>query len=847
MNNRGTKAAPVSAVREIAELKEVARKLLASEARFRLIVEQAPEGILVYDVDLDRLIYANKKAESLFGCGPDELLRLGPSHFYAPNQPDERPVDVSFAEHNRRALQKELVYERRIRGAQGREAVCEVRLGRLPSAKGSLLRAIFVDITDRKKAESVLKQERDFSTALMMSLPGFFTLIDERSRLVRWNDNLSALTGLSDEQLKGFDAISIVVEKDREMARAKIQESFASGFAEFEFGMHAKSGDVLTIHCTGRIVTTAGRPYLLALGADVTAQREAEKLLQESEERFRTVFGSVNEGVVISDPDTGRVVEINLPGSAMLGYSQSELVGSTIEMFSSGVPPYTQHDAIGLIQEAVLNGPQTFEWHCKAKDGHLFWVEVSLRHAAIGKRFFILSILRDISERKRAVEQITRMAHYDFLTGLANRSVFVDALQQEIARSRRSAANFAVLYLDLDGFKDVNDTLGHPVGDLLLRAVAERLRQNIRETDTAARFGGDEFAVIVVGIKEPTEAAVLADKLLRAISNPFTIQGNDIRSGASVGITVFGTDSSDAETLLSHADVALYEAKSDGRGTYRFFSDAMDLEVRARVTMTAELGDGIVAGQLFLVYQPQVDVDTGRIVGIEALVRWRHPKRGVVSPGEFIPIAEKSGLVVPLGHWVLQEACRQMKEWLNSAIAPPLIGVNLSARQFKTPLELTDDITSTLARTALPPEHLELELTESVLMDASREHNDVLLRLRKAGIHIAIDDFGNGYSSLDYLSRFPVDRIKIAQKFMQDVLTKPRTGMIVRAAIRLAQELDIVVVVEGVENAAELELVRSWGARQVQGFYFSKPLSAPDMTALLRVGKVVPAHTTSVS
>ena len=789
----------------------------------------------------DCFIDANKKAESLFGCGRDELLRLGPKHFYPPNQPDERPVDVSFAEHNRRALKEELVYERRIRSAQGREAICEVRLGRLPSAKGRLLRASFIDITDRKKAENALKQERDFSNALISSLPGLFVLIDERGRLVRWNENLPVITGLSHEQLQGADATSIIVEKDREMARLKMQEAFSNGFADVEFGLSTKSGDARTMHFTGKKIAIEERHFLLAVGADVTMQRQAERRLEESEERFRTVFGSVNEGVVISDPDTGKIVEINLPGAAILGYSQNELVGSEIGMFSSGVPPYTQRDAIGRIQEACLNGPQTFEWHCKAKDGHLFWVEVSLRYSAIGKRFFILSILRDISERKRAEEQIRRMAHYDFLTGLANRGVFVDALQQVIARSRRYAENFAILYIDLDHFKDVNDTLGHPVGDLLLKEVGERLRQSVRETDTVARFGGDEFAVIAVGIKEPTEAAVLADKLLRTISKPFIIQGNDIRSGASVGITVFGTDSSDAETLLSHADVALYRAKSEGRGTYRFFTDAMDSEVQARVAMVAELADGIATGQLFLVYQPQVDVDTGRIVGIEALVRWRHPKRGVVSPAEFIPIAEKSGLIVALGHWVLQEACRQMKDWLNSAIAPPLIGVNLSALQFKTPLELMDDITLTLARTALPPERLELELTESVLMEVSHEHNDVLLWLRKAGVHIAIDDFGNGYSSLEYLSRFPVDRIKIAQKFILDVLTKPRNAMIVRTAIRLAHELDVFVVVKGVENAAQLELVRSWSARQVQGFYFSKPLSAPEMTALLRVGKIVSA------
>ena len=597
--------APVSALRKITERKEVEKNLLASEARFRLLVEQAPEAILVFDVDLDCFIDANKKAESLFGCGRDELLRLGPKHFYPPNQPDERPVDVSFAEHNRRALKEELVYERRIRSAQGREAICEVRLGRLPSAKGRLLRASFIDITDRKKAENALKQERDFSNALISSLPGLFVLIDERGRLVRWNENLPVITGLPHEQLQGADATSIIVEKDREMARLKMQEAFSNGFADVEFGLSTKSGDARTMHFTGKKIAVEERRFLLAVGADVTMQRQAERRLEESEERFRTVFGSVNEGVVISDPDTGKIVEINLPGAAILGYSQNELVGSEIGMFSSGVPPYTQRDAIGRIQEACLNGPQTFEWHCKAKDGHLFWVEVSLRYSAIGKRFFILSILRDISERKRAEEQITRMAHYDFLTGLANRGVFVDALQQVIARSRRYAENFAILYIDLDHFKDVNDTLGHPVGDLLLKEVGERLRQSVRETDTVARFGGDEFAVIAVGIKEPTEAAVLADKLLRTISKPFIIQGNDIRSGASVGITVFGTDSSDAETLLSHADVALYRAKSEGRGTYRFFTDAMDSRSRRGSPWSPNLLTGSPPGSSFSSTSPR--------------------------------------------------------------------------------------------------------------------------------------------------------------------------------------------------------------------------------------------------
>jgi diguanylate cyclase (GGDEF)-like protein len=396
--------------------------------------------------------------------------------------------------------------------------------------------------------------------------------------------------------------------------------------------------------------------------------------------------------------------------------------------------------------------------------------------------------------------------------------------------------------MDLDHFKDVNDTLGHPVGDLLLQSVAARLRATVRETDTVARFGGDEFALIATGLREPADAAILAGKVLAVVSAPVSIGGRELRSGASIGIAVYGPDSEDAEALLSHADVALYRSKSEGRGTYRFFTEAMDTEVRLRVALEAELRTAIASGQLFLVYQPQVDVDTGRIVGVEALVRWRHPTRGVVPPGQFIPVAEKSGLIVGLGHWVMREACRQMKEWLDARIAPPLIAVNLSTLQLKTPLELEKAFAAILAETGVPSQRVELELTESVLMDASREHGDVLLRLRKIGFRIAIDDFGTGYSSLGYLRRFPVDRLKIAQQFMIDLTESSGNAAIVQAAIALANALKLEVIVEGVETAGQLELVKSMGAREVQGYYYSRPLPAKEITALLGSGSTLPVR-----
>jgi predicted signal transduction protein with EAL and GGDEF domain len=369
----------------------------------------------------------------------------------------------------------------------------------------------------------------------------------------------------------------------------------------------------------------------------------------------------------------------------------------------------------------------------------------------------------------------------------------------------------------------------------------------MRETDTVARFGGDEFAIVATDALEPADVAILADRVLTVISKPFSINGNEIRTGASIGIAAYGADSVDAESLLAHADVALYRAKAEGRGTFRFFTDAMDSEVRTRVSLEAELRIAITARQFFLAYQPQVDSDTNRIVGVEALVRWRHPARGTLSPGSFVSVAEKSGLIVALGHWIMHEACRQMKEWLDAGIAPPLIAVNLSGVQFKTPRELETDIGAILAETGLPPERLELELTESVLMETSLENNDVLLRLQKAGLHVAIDDFGTGYSSLDYLRRFPVDRIKIAQNFVVGLDgSVSGDAAIVRAAIGLAHELDLKVVVEGVETAEQLRLVKSWGCRVVQGYYFSKPKPAEEITAILRIGRLVPARPAAI-
>ena len=470
-------------------------------------------------------------------------------------------------------------------------------------------------------------------------------------------------------------------------------------------------------------------------------------------------------------------------------------------------------------------------------------VKTILAVAAVATLFLgalALYLTREITVRRAAEQKVTQLARTDPLTGLPNRRVFVEALQQAISRALRSDKSFAILYLDLDHFKDINDTLGHMAGDKLLTAVGERLRRSVRLTDVVARFGGDEFAILQSDIRDPADAAVLASKLLETIALPFMIGGNRIQSGTSIGITINDPEKSDGETLLSHADLSLYLAKTEGRGIYRFFTESMDTEVHARVRLADELREAISKRQLFLEYQPQVEIETGRIIGLEALVRWRHPVRGLLPPLDFIEVAEKRGLIGPLGHFVLNEACLQMKRWVDAGIAPESIAVNVSAIQFKSPLDLEHEIMSILAETGLPAKFLEIELTESGLMEKTSAQMNVLRRLRATGVKLAIDDFGTGFSSLDYLRRLTIDRIKIAQVFMTHIVTEENDAIIVRAAIGLARAFNTSVIAEGVETSEQLALIRSWNCKQVQGFYYSRPLPVNAITALLRSGVIHP-------
>ena len=398
-----------------------------------------------------------------------------------------------------------------------------------------------------------------------------------------------------------------------------------------------------------------------------------------------------------------------------------------------------------------------------------------------------------------------------------------------------------MLYLDIDNFKDVNDTLGHAMGDVLLKEVVSRLRNAVRDEDLLARFGGDEFAILMPEVTDATVAGELAARIGKLLAVPLSINGHKVRITSSIGIAAYSTEVAGPEAMMMQADLALYGAKDDGRNCYRFPSQDLDREVHERVRIGEELRTALEHDELELYYQLQVELSTGRIIGLEALIRWNHTKRGLLSPGAFISIAEKTGAIMPLGRWVFDQACRQFKGWQAEGIAPPVLSVNVSGVQFKSAAELEREVEESLTRWDINPGNLELELTESVLMEATQRHSNTLEKMRQLGVKIAIDDFGTGYSSLKYLTSYPVNRLKLAPEFVFRVMVDYRKAAVVRAAIRLASELGLEVIAEGVETEAQVRFLMGAGCEQAQGFYFSRPVRLPTATEMLRAGRIEPA------
>ena len=521
------------------------------------------------------------------------------------------------------------------------------------------------------------------------------------------------------------------------------------------------------------------------------------------------------------------------------GYEAEELLAEPLR-WTGLIEPHDLGAAIERIQ-LLANGRsdrERLDFRLLRPDGSWVWFEgdsLAPRDAA-GRIVAIEGILSDVTERRRAVETAARLAHTDSLTGLPNRAAFLERLQLALGRAHRTGDGFAVHYLDLDHFKDVNDTLGHSAGDQLLQAVAARLKHCIRDTDAVARFGGDEFAVLQEEASDPATVEAMAAKIGTALSVPFLLGGNQIHSSVSIGIVPYQPDLGGPEAMLMKADLALYRAKDEGRSRFRFHVAALDRQAQERMTIGHELRGAVERNEFELYYQPQVDLATNRIGGLEALLRWNHPARGFVLPSAFIPIAELNGTIVSLGRWVIAEACRQMRIWRDAGLLPPTVAINVSGSQFHLDNGLVGAIGGALRENGLTPEMLEVELTESVLMSSKQKHPATFDRLRQSGVRLAIDDFGTGFSSLDYLRTFHVARLKLAQQFIDEVIDNPDSAAIVRAAISLAKELGIDVIAEGVNNAEQRAFLLAAGCRCGQGDGLGRPLPAAQITDLLAKG-----------
>ena len=578
-----------------------------------------------------------------------------------------------------------------------------------------------------------------------------------------------------------------------------------------------------------RLVPAVAREVREATGR--RARRRAEAALRASEAHHRAIVDTAFDAIVTVDAD-GRLVSLNRGAERIFGYPASAVVGQPLALLLPAAPD------LG----AVCAPDRTCEVAGRRRDGTPVPLEFSVTEIRPAPGPLFAAILRDVTERRDFETRLAHQAFHDALTGLPNRALFLDRLGHALARSDRHRRAVAVLFLDLDRFKVVNDSLGHEAGDRLLVATASRLRACLRPSDTLARFGGDEFTVLLEDIGGARDAAAVAERITAALGGAMTIGDQELVVTASIGIALGTAGSVVPGDLLRHADIALYRAKGEGKARYAVFDTAMHEQARARLALEGDLRRALAQGELELHYQPQVSLATGQIVGVEALARWQHPARGMIAPAQFLPLAEEIGLMVPLGQWVLAAACRQAQEWRArwQAAAELRLAVNLSAPEFREP-HLVARVAEVLTRTGFPPHLLELELTESALLGDAPATADTLRALRRLGVRLALDDFGTGYSSLSYLRRFRADTLKIDRSFVAGLATTPEQQAIVAAIGALAHALGLGVTAEGVETAEQVERLRSLGCDLGQGYYFARPLPPEGMGPLLTAARPGPA------
>ena len=705
------------------------------------------------------------------------------------------------------------------------------------------------DINERKAAEKHLaaatsalqRSESLYRTVFQTSRDAISIARKSDAATIEANQTFLRLLGYEREELIGKTALSLGIWADMKDREKILQLLFQNGsFQDEQIRIRKKNGEIFWALVSAYLIEIEGATCGLFITRDISDAKAAEEriaaaddALRKSETRYRTVFQTSRDALSISDLTNGKFIEVNQAFLEIMKSERDEIIGHTSTERGFWVNPKDREHAVELLRQGSSFSNEQIQ--LMNKNGTVFWALLSASVIEIEGIAYMLSVTRDISDAKAAEDQIRDLAFYDRVTRIPNRRLLLDRLLQAISGDSRSNSKKAVLFVDLDDFKNVNETLGHQIGDLLLQELAHRLTACVHEADTVARFGADEFVVILEGLSETAEdaaieARIIAERILTAVCRPYLLAGRECLSSASIGITVLGDHREGPNEVLQQAGIAMSKAKNAGGNTIRFFEPALQAAVSARAALKEDISQAILAKQFMLYYQPQVD-STG-LIGAEALIRWKHPLRGIVPPNDFIPLAEETGLILPLGNLVFETACLQIAAWGHRNVLGNIqIAVNISARQFSRP-DFVEYVLATLARTGANPNNLKLELTESMLVSDMHDVIAKMNALKSHGLSLSLDDFGTGYSSLSYLKDLPLDQLKIDRAFVQDILEDVASASIAQTIISLGRAMGLSVIAEGVETEEQREFLSSLGTHSFQGYLYSRPLPLEEFERL---------------
>ncbi|MCE5180806.1 MAG: PAS domain S-box protein [Betaproteobacteria bacterium] len=804
----------------------------AISRRHKVVIDTARDGFWVADLE-GHLLEANQAYADMSGYSIGELTGMHTNQLEAIEAPEEVTAHIAkiFA-------QGYDLFESRHRHKDGHEFDVEVSVNYM--AETQLIFAFFRDISERKQIEERLRQAKQLTDSIIENIPAMVFM-------KRASDLRFELFNHTGEALLGYPASDFIGKNDHDFFPAEQADFFTSedrkvlaspGVLEIpEEAIKTASGETRYLH-TRKVALRdqVGRPvHLLGMSIDITERKKAEEALRVAAATFET-----NEAIMITDAEA-RIIRVNRAFEKITGYSEQEVIGKNPSILKSG--RHEAHFYADMWQALLNEGTWSGEVWDRNKSGNIYPKQstISAVKNAKGETTQYVSIFSDISERKKAEEDIRNLAFYDALTGLPNRRLLLDRLGLALSVSERNQQYGALLFLDLDKFKTLNDTLGHEYGDMLLIEVARRLKYCVREVDTVARLGGDEFVVLIENICADSgstlqNVAQIAEKIRAVLATPYQLKGNIHHSSPSIGACLFFGNHDSASELIKRADMAMYQAKDSGRNRVRFFDPHMQESVETRAALESDLRQAIADRQFQLYYQIQIDHDR-RPVGAEALIRWMHPKRGMVPPAEFIPIAEESSLILDIGHWVLDAACRQIAAWSHDEQTRHLaLAINISGQEFKQP-EFVERVAAMIQKHNIDPTCLKLELTESVALENIDAVVAKMLALRETlGVTLSLDDFGTGYSSLSYLKRLPLDQIKIDQSFVRGSIADSNNAVMVKAIIDMAQNFGLNVIAEGVETEAQWSFLKENGCMVYQGYLFSQPVSLEEFEARLKRG-----------